>query len=801
MKDKILYNAYPATKWTDATPIGNGKLGAAVYGAVYDERILINHEVLYDNFFNKDIPDVSFGLSEIRKLMDEKRYCEANSYYTDLLTAKGYFARKGQFYPAFDLHYLLGVDCAFTDYSRKLDMRTGVSEVKYKENGLQTVREAFVSQKNGFMVLHIEKQQPFEVTFALEQHDLIDMVDYNGNAVEKCQEFFSVSEDKYIYSKCKTKAGLEYSGIFSIVETDGTLFCNGKDKNRKIDMSGTLPLYNYIKISNATYVTAVLDVSPENKSFEQLKNTLSIFDGKTYAVLKDEHTAAFSQIFDRVTLDLCDEEENLSIEQQLLNAYNGNVNNQLIEKMADFGRYLLISSSLGCTLPANLQGVWNGNYSPAWECTFFNNENIEMAYWQALTGNLQETLLPLFDLYERFKDDYRMNAKNLYGCRGLLLPLFMDNQSGKKDNLQPHVLHWTGSSAWISAMYYDYYLFTGDTEFLLNRAYPFMKESALFYEDFYVLDENGKLKSYPSNSPENRANGDFEGAGEMSVCINATMDFALLKELLSNLVNVSQQFGLNDGKVEKWEDMLSRIPEYRINDDGALCEWLHDDFKDNYKHRHQSHIYPLFPGFEVTKESDKALFDAIKTAVDKRLVVGIKEQTGWSFAHMANIFARLGNGEKTKECLDLLLRFCTGENLFTYHNDWRNMGVTLKYMIAKQAPFQIDANMGFTAAVYEMLLYSNTKMLKILPALPKEFKKGKIKGIIARGGYKVDIEWQNNDVEVCITAARDSQIDVGLTNGRIVESNACYSPSSYGDDFVCMNFKKGCAYRLKYSRV
>jgi len=755
---------------------------------------------LYDDYLNKDLPDVSFGLSELRKLMDEKRYSEANSYYTDLLKSKEYFAKKGQFYPAFDLHYLLGIDCAFTDYSRKLDMRTGVSEVKYKENGLQTIREVFVSQKNGFMILRIEKEQPFEATFALEQHDLIDMVDYNGNAIEKCQEFFSVSEEKYIYSKCKTKAGLEFSGIFSVIETDGTMFCNGKDKNRKIDMCGTLPLYNYIKVSNATYITAVLNVSPENQSFEQLKNTLAVFDGRTYSNLKEEHTKAFSEIFDRVTLNLCDDEENLSIEQHLLNVYNGSVDNQLIEKMADFGRYLLISSSYGCTLPANLQGLWNGGYSPAWSCTFFNNENIEMEYWQALTGNLHETLLPLFDLYERFKDDYRTNAKNLYGCRGLLLPLFMDNQSGKKDNLQPHVLYWTGSSAWISAMYYDYYLFTGDTEFLLNRAYPFMKESALFYEDFFVVDENGKLKSYPSNSPENRANGDFEGAGEMSVSINATMDFALLKELLTNLVNVSQQFELNDSKVVKWKDMISRIPEYRINDDGALCEWLHEDFKDNYYHRHQSHIYPLFPGFEVTKESDKALFDAIKTAVDKRLVVGIKEQTGWSFAHMANIFARLGNGEKTKECLDLLLRFCTGENLFTYHNDWRNMGVTLKYMVAKQAPFQIDANMGFTSAVYEMLLYSNTKMLKFLPALPKEFKKGKINGIIARGGYKVDIEWQNNDVEISITASRDAEIDVGLTDGRLVDSTACYRQSSYGEDFVCMSFKKGCVYRLKYSR-
>ena len=165
---------------------------------------------------------------------------------------------------------------------------------------------------------------------------------------------------------------------------------------------------------------------------------------------------------------------------------------------------------------------------------------------------------------------------------------------------------------------------------------------------------------------------------------------------------------------------------------------------------------------------------------------------------MANIFARLGNGDKTKECLDLLLRFCTGENLFTYHNDWRNMGVTLKYTIAKHAPFQIDANMGFTSAVYEMLLYSNTNMMKFLPALPKEFNKGKITGIISRGGFTVDIEWENNDVEIRIVSVKDAEIDVGLANGELLESTAIYSSSPYGKDFVRMQFKKGNSYTLKY---
>ena len=799
MKEKIVYNAYPASRWKDASPIGNGRLGGAVYGAVYDERILVNHEALYDAPMNRDIPDVSFALQEVRKLMDEKRYLEADKYYVEALKKANYSAKKGYFYPAFDLHYILGVDCAFTDYSRKIDMRTGISEIRYKENGFQTIRETFASQKNGYLVLRIEKEQPFDVTFALEPHDLTDMVDYFGNTKDTNKLFTSCSEDRYIYSVCETLGGLRYSGIFSVIETDGVITCNGKDKLKKIDMRGTCALSNYLKISGATYLTAVLDVSEECDDFSKMKERIEQLQC-SYAQMRKEQVELFSEIFNRVTLDLCRDKRVVSNEQLFLNAYNGNVDAQLIEKMADYGRYLLISSSYGCKLPANLQGLWNGDYAPAWACTFFNNENIEMEYWQALSGNLNETMLPLFDLYDRFKDDYRMNAKNLYGCRGILLPLFMDNQSGKKDNLQPHVLYWTGSSAWISALYYDYYLFTGDEEFLKNRAYPFMKETALFYEDFLVIDEKGDIKSYPSNSPENRANGAFEGAGEVSVCINATMDFALIKELLTNLLCVAKRYSLDMEKVTLWEEMLSRIPAYTVNEDGALREWMHEDFTDNYHHRHQSHIYPLFPGYEILEESNPQLFPAAKIAVEKRLGIGLKEQTGWSFAHMANIFIRLGEAEKAKECLDLLVRFCTGENLFTYHNDWRNMGVTLKYMVAKQAPFQIDANMGLTSAVYEMLLYSNGKMLKFLPALPKEFNRGSVKGLIARGGFTIDIKWTEEYADITVVSAKDTQIDVGLKNGKLLECNAQYVTSGLGENFMNMQFQKGTSYTLKYAR-
>ncbi|MBE6675189.1 MAG: glycoside hydrolase family 95 protein [Ruminococcaceae bacterium] len=790
--EKKIINSYPSVGWNDTTPLGNGTLGASVYGCVYDERILINHEALYNWTCDVGYPDISYALKEVRALMDAGKYKEANTYYTDIIKKTGFRSNKGKFFPAFDIHMIFETEGAFENYKRELDMERGVCTVSYTENGEMCTRTVFASQRDSVVVINLKKTKPFSLKISLERHDMSDYVDNFY-----CDEFKSFAKDGYVYSESKTGGKLHFTGIVKVLETDGKIVSGGSDQSLNNGMSGEVALKEYIKIEGATDITLVFNMNKTPLSFEEM---VSLVDKcqKSYDTLLSEQEKDFSALFNKTRLCLTNE-ENTSNEQLFLNSYNGRVDNRFIEKMADFGRYLLISSSVGCEYPANLQGLWNGAYSPAWACTFFNNENIQMAYWQAYAGNLSEAALPLFNLYDRFKDDYRENAKNLFGCRGLLLPLFMDNSNGKKENTQPHVLYWTGSSAWISAIYYDYYLYTGDERFLYERAYPFMKESALFYEDFMVYDERGKLKSYPSNSPENNPDGDFEGAKEISVAINSTMDFALLKELLTNLVSASAKLGIDEDKRAEWKKMLLAIPEYEINGDGAIKEWLHPDFKDNYHHRHQSHIYPLFPGFEINEENNKEIFDAMKVAVEKRLVIGLKSQTGWSLAHMANIFARLGDGKGAKECLDLLIRFCTGQNLYTYHNDWRNMGVTLKYMHAGHAPFQIDANMGFVSAVYEMLLYSDSDKIKLLPALPKELKEGSIEGICARGGFELSIYWSDKRVKVKIKSLLGKAVNVGLKGYTLTTASDKLSNSKY-EGYRLLTLNKGEEIELIYKK-
>ncbi len=791
--EKKLINLYPASNWNDTTPIGNGRIGASIYGCAYDERILINHESLFNYSSTMEIPDVSKCLKEVRRLMDEKKYLEAESYYTNALIERGYKASKGKFYPAFDIHMIFGTRGAPYEYRRELDMENGVATVSFGEDGDSWTRRAFVSMTDKCLFINIKKTSPFNMIFALERHDIADDPNFRN-----CDTFTGFSRDGCVYTHAVTEGRLDYSGIVKVLYTDGQMSYIEKAKKRKIDMEGALVLDNSIKIQGATEVSLVFNIEDNAVDFEKMKEDVDKIHSSFDEALA-RHTEKFRALFNKTRLNLS-KKENASNEELLLNAYNREGSVELAEKMADFGRYLLISSSTGCTCPANLQGLWNGSYSPAWACTYFNNENIQMAYWQAYTGGLADSVMPLFDLYDRFKDHYRENASKLFGCRGILLPLFMDNRSGRKDNLQPHVIYWTGSSAWISAIYYDYYRYTLDEKFLLERAYPFMKEAAQFYEDFMVHDEGGKLKSYPSDSPENRANGDYEGAGEISCSINATMDFSLLKELLTNLVSVCDKFGIDKEKATEWRKMLRDIPEYEINEDGAMKEWLHPDFKDNYQHRHQSHIYALFPGFEINEQDNKRIYDAMKVAVEKRLCIGLKDQSGWSLAHMANIFARLGNGRKAKECLDLLVRFCTGQNLYTYHNDWRNMGVTLKYMHAGHAPFQIDANMGFTAAVYEMLMYSDETKIKLLPALPEEWTEGSVTELHARGGITISIEWNKEEAAAYIKSSSDRTVNVCAPAGYKLCAEGDFQKSIYGDDFICLELKKGDSVSLNYKK-
>ena len=728
--NKTLLQALPARDWREATPLGNGRLGALVHGRASDERVALNHEALYNWARRGEMPDLSAHLPELRRLLAEGRFAEAERLYPDLLKASGYKGSSGKFFPAFDLRLRCATDGAFRGYARELDLERGVCTVRWTDDGGAWERTAFVhcarragdeAGASGPLVLRVRRVgAPFSVAASLPRHDLVDFPGYGG-----WDDFSTEARGRAVLSTVRTPDGLHFSGCVRVLETDGEAIAAG----------------DRLAVRAAREAVFLVDVRDVPLGFDEFEAALARFDGESFGSLLAAHAAAFSERFGATRLALAPPDASQeSNERLLLDAYSGAVDARLVEKMADFGRYLLLASSgFGCARPANLQGVWNGDYSPAWAAAYFFNENVQLMYAQALRGGMPETLLPLFDLLDRFKDDFRANARRLWGCRGILLPVFMGDRSGLKDNFQPHCVHWTGAGAWIASFHWDYWLWTGDRAFLRDRAWPFLREVALFYEDFLAPGPDGLLHAAPAISPENKPTVD--GRAENGVSADPTMEIALVRELLTNALAAAAELGVEDAQTARWREMLGRLPSYRTRPDGALCEWIDPRFGDNDRHRHLSHLYPLFPGREIAPHRDAALFEAARRAAEARLATGLADQTGWSLAHLACVWARLGEGDRALGCLEMLLRCCTGPNLFTRHNDWRGMGVTLEALHGTQPAIQLDAAYGFAAAAQEMLLGADETSLRLLPALPRAWTRGSVAGLRAPGGLRVDIEW------------------------------------------------------------
>jgi alpha-L-fucosidase 2 len=396
------------------------------------------------------------------------------------------------------------------------------------------------------------------------------------------------------------------------------------------------------------------------------------------------------------------------------------------------------------------------------------NVNFALIYWQALTGNLPELLRLALDYTEAMLPQLRENAKKVFGCRGILINSVNAPDSGLYKCLARHIVNWTGGAAWFSQHFYDYYRFTQDLEYLKEHAMPFMAETALFYEDFAVENTDGYYDLYPSVSPENSAANIVQnaGTGGVETCKNAAMEFALLKELLTNLLEAHRLTGLYSEKVETWKTMLAKVRPYMVNEDGAVKEWSDPYYLDNYCHRHHSHLYPVFPGCEVDKTHP--LYPAFEKAEDLRLAFGLSDQSSWSMVFMAGIAARMGRSEVALTVLDTIGRTCLMNNFLTVHNDWRRMG-PVACADFRIAPFQIDGNVGIPGVINEMLLQSQQSTheesrLILLPALPEKWRKngGHICGLLARGGIRCDIYWTETEGHAVLYSENEKQVRVAL---------------------------------------
>ncbi|MDR6884024.1 glycosyl hydrolase family 95 catalytic domain-containing protein [Bacillus sp. 3255] len=805
--DKLTLS-YPASwwrnMWREALPAGNGVLGASVFGGVQEETVLLNHAKLWHWGHRDELPDVSYTLERTRQLMDKRRYLEASWQLADALKEQGYATKLASRFPLAAIRLTMPCRHAFRGYSRELDMDSGEITVAWNDGNCRYKRTLFVSRADDCVVYAIEGEgeggSGITGEIGLQLHPSDRFAD-TPEFKELERSVATGADDVHAWYAATNDDGTDYGAVLRIVR-DGGLAVRA---DAGVDASASADAAGVIRFNGASRVLVLAKVFVGGKREEdwpRLKRELAALHsagaagpGAMYERLLERHTALHRPLYRSALLELGDDvAEPRSNERLLLDAYEGEAPLKLIRNMWAYGRYLFLSGTSASeeAEPFGLYGLWGGDYRLVWSHNMAN-ENIQMMYWHAHVGGLSELVPTLFRYYERLMDDFRTNARKLYGCRGIYIPAGTTAGVGVPSQIVPVILNWTGAAGWLAQHYITHARFTEEAGFLEERALPFMREVLAFYQDFVVTDDNGQINMYPSVSPENTPLNYMPEDGKplahpMPTTINATMDIAIMKELLQHLIEATQAIGRDEKDAAAWRDMLGRLPAYRVNRDGAVSEWIHPDFEDRYAHRHLSHLYPLFPGHEVTEETDPALFRAFEKAVSKR---EIGAQTGWSLGHMAAIYARLGDGDGSLECLDLMSRACLLPNLFTLHNDWRGMGVS---MDMTAAPVQLDANLGWVNAVQEMLLQVSPGFVKLLPALPGRFKRGRLSRWRFHTG-QVAMEWDTESgmFRAELTAERETAVIVKLPAWvrSCVIAGASVQQSPLGELYYSVQLKAG----------
>jgi alpha-L-fucosidase 2 len=740
--------------WRDASPIGNGVLGGLVFGQLARETILINHSALWHRSHATPLPDINYTLAETRRLMDEGKYHEANWVSSNELRKSGYKNSMGAPLPLCSLKLNMGEREPFSHYRRTVDMATAEAVVMWNEGGKSIKRRAFISRSNEALVFRIDSDHPIKkLELSLALHDTLE-VD-TEKVKEELTNIQTICERNFqYYAACID--GQDFGAVMTI-QTDG-IVSHGQD-GLTVERGK----------SCAAYVKFFIH-APREESWKKLKSSLELME-KDYEKLLDKHTELHKPLYQSADFEISEKWDTPN-ELLLLDAYEGEASLELLEKLWRYGRYLMVCGTRDDGLPFPLYGVWPGRYSLPWVHNMAN-ENLQMIYWHIEAGNMVEFLRPVIRYYNSKLQYFRENANKLFGLDGIFIPAGTTPVCSLPCQLVPVIMNWVGAAGWLSRHFYTYYLFSKDEAFFKTEIWPFLREAAVFYSG-YIVEQADGCKIYPSISPENTpGNLILKGYEDLAhpcpSVVNATIDIAIIKELLSIVAAEGTRMGESAETVSTWLRIKNKLPAYETTDEGAIREWVYAGLDERYAHRHLSHIYPVFPGDEFVAGRDNDMLDAFKLAVDKRV---LGSQTGWSFAHMSCVYSRLERGEKALECIDNLSRSCLTNNLFTLHNDWRNMGLTLERGLF--APVQLDANMGIVNALQEMIFYCGKNYIRFLPALPNRLVKGKVKDFAFPGGH-VSFEWNKSKMyfKAEITADRDISLKASLPWGMTHFIHCC----------------------------
>ena len=736
-------------RWRDATPLGSGSTGILLFGGTAAERIVINRNDLWYGGEDAPIPDVSYCLEEMRKLEKEGEFQKANHFMYNELVRKNYGTSLADMRALGVVNLYFDATKVYKNYTRILHMDTAEAEISYLLDGASYNRKTFMSRKRDIAVMEINAEK--EMDFTLNSGFF--KTNEGGREIEVMESDKKFAEYRtidgcYIYS---SKNCGKYFGIACKVISDGAV---------SVSDSG-------IAIKNtAKSLVLIKAFSEEENRTEAEAKTAKILNNCpiSYTELFEENLPLFTKLYNTADIKLYEGAEFHSNEQLLFDAHQNEMSNELAEKLWRFGRYMFISGTAQDALPFPLYGLWPSGYERKFTHNVAN-ENVQSLYWHTEVGGLSSLDVPLIDYYFKNIKNFRENAKQLFGCKGIFVGTYTTPKNSAFACFVPVILHFCGVAGWLSQHFYKYYLFSGDEKLLEEKILPFMIETAEFYEDFHYLDKGGKIVLYPAVSPENSPieYDDRSIPHTMVVTKNPTIEIAILKELLTNLIGITENKPQFSEKVKIWKDMLSRVPEYLVNEDGAIAEWGDTRVHDTYNHRHLSHLFPVFPGTEIEDSGDKELMARFEKAVDLRKPGSF---SGWSFPHMSAIYSRLSRPESAFDTLNTLTKVCLLDNFFTLHHDYRDMGIT-GFDCGDEFDdlIQFDALLGSVNALQEMLLFASPTRLKLLPACPKQFGKGSAKLHFKDGIVEMNWDIENSLCSGTITAIRDTEFTLNLPFG------------------------------------
>ncbi len=735
----------PAQTSDNALLLGNGTMGAMVYGLPYNETIILNHADLYLplNIPQKPVEQEKV-LDEVRGALLRGNGSEAEKFPLELCNQAGFYGKiaTDPFIPAFDVKIKTTPVDNVSDYERGVDFEKGVAYVRWNQGSNVIERSQFISRADSVMVIRVKSKAPINISFSFSRRDVAwNQWEYINKYIKKT-EYYANGNNLYYKSEFSYQwegniAGFE--GVGKVIPQNGVT----KTEGNAVTVNNTTDVMLIVKIE--TYKTG----HPFKE--DEVKAKLQKME-RSYDQALAAHVKVHSELFNRVQINLGGslKDANMDAEVMMLNAKD-KFSPAFVEKQFYAARYNILSAT--GKNPPNLQGIWGSLWTPAWQSDYTHDGNLPVAVSSYLCANMPELMNSYFDYHDARLDDYRTNAKNLFGCRGLMVPSHSSSH-GLNQNYGPVwcLNFWTGGAAWAAHFYYDYWLYTSDMDFLRKRAYPFMKDAALFYEDFLSIGVDGKYVFNPSYSPENNPTNHSSQA-----VINATMDVMLAKELLRNLLSVGKSLNESKGQLREWNDMLAKMPEYEVDSTGCLREWLWPGYEENHHHRHVSHLYGMYDIIDPDLKADTVLWNGVRRAVEERMKVRRNDRGGimvFGLVQLAWVAENLGDAELVQDIISWLSAQYWSNSLATFHDP--------------NGLFNMDLSGGFQSVIIRALIYSEPGYISLLPAKPPVWEHGSVAGVLARNQVKVEkMAWSQRKVELELASPIKQQITLRLPDNAI----------------------------------